>query len=88
MNDEDLPEETLAMLLKLLPPAPEGWLQAAKELPAARAQIDGLIARAEQDAEFRAQVVNDLEQALRSEGIEATPTLRRELARRLERDER
>jgi hypothetical protein len=87
MADEPLPEETIAMLLALLPPAPEAWVQAARQLPAARAQIDGLVARAEQDAEYRARVVSDLEEALRAEGIEPSAVVRRELARRLERDE-
>jgi hypothetical protein len=44
------------------------------------------VARAEQDAEYRARLVADLEQALAADGIEPTPTLRRELERRLEAD--
>jgi hypothetical protein len=87
MTDEALPEETLAMLLTLLPPAPDAWIQAAKELPAARAQIASLVARAEHDAEFRARIVDDLENALKTEGIEPTQALQRELARRLENEE-
>jgi hypothetical protein len=84
VTENALPEEKLAMLLTLLPPAPEAWIQAAKELPAARAQIDGLVERAEQDAEYRRLVVQDLEQALLAEGIEPSLALQRELARRLE----
>jgi hypothetical protein len=87
MTREPLTEEELAQLLALLPPAPEAWVTAAKELPAARAQIDGLVARAEQDAEFRKEAIRDLERALLAEGIEPTPALRRELARRLENQE-
>jgi hypothetical protein len=82
----ELPEERIAGLLALLSPAPQAWVDAAKLLPAARAQIDGIVARAEQDAEYRARVVNDLEQALAADGIEPTPALRRELQRRLEAD--
>jgi DNA-binding transcriptional regulator YdaS (Cro superfamily) len=85
VTDDALPEEKLAMLLALLPPAPEGWAEAAKALPAARAQLDGLIARAERDAAYREDVLLDLEQALRAEGIEPNPALQRELARRLAR---
>ena len=43
-------EERLAELLALLPPAPRAWVQAAQELPLARQQVDGLVARAEADA--------------------------------------
>ena len=86
MPDGSLPEERLAALLALLPPAPEAWVEAAKQLPAARAQLDGIVARAEQDAEYRDRLVADLEQALAADGIEPTPTLRRELERRLEAD--
>jgi DNA-binding transcriptional regulator YdaS (Cro superfamily) len=86
MTDQHLPEERLAALLALLPPAPEAWVEAARQLPAARAQIDGIVARAEQDAAYRARVVNDLEQVLAADGIEPTDALRRELARRLASD--
>ena len=82
MPDGSLPEERLAALLAFLPPAPEAWVEAAKQLPAARAQLDGIVAR----AEYRARLVADLEKALAADGIEPTPTLRRELERRLEAD--
>ena len=36
MADEELPEERLAALLALLPPAPEAWVEAAKQLPGRR----------------------------------------------------
>jgi hypothetical protein len=86
MTDERSPEELLAALLALLPPAPEAWLEAAKQLPAARAQIDGIVARAERDAAYRASVVGDLERALAADGIEPSEALLRELARRLAND--
>jgi hypothetical protein len=86
MPEGPLPEERLAELLALLLPAPQAWVAAAVQLPAARAQIEVIVARAEQDAEYRARLVHDLEQALASDGIEPTPTLRRELTRRLEAD--
>jgi hypothetical protein len=68
-------EERIAELLRLLPPAPVGWVQAAQELPAARTEIAALVARAEADAAFRARVVADLEAALEAEGIQATPSV-------------
>ena len=86
MTDDRSPEEQLAELLALLPPAPRAWVEAAKQLPAARAQIDGIVERAEQDAGYRARVVSDLEQALAADGIEPSAALRRELARRLASD--
>jgi type VI protein secretion system component VasF len=83
MTDETTPEEQLAALLALLPPAPQAWIDAAAQLPAARAQIDTIVEQAEQDAAYRARLVADLEQALAADGIESTPALRRELTRRL-----
>jgi hypothetical protein len=73
MNGYD--EERIAELLRLLPPAPVGWVRAAQELPAARDGIAALVSRAEADAAFRAKVVADLETALEAEGIEATPSV-------------
>jgi len=67
--------ERIAELLRLLPPPPEGWIRAAQELPQARAELDALVARAEDDAAFRAQVVADLEAALEAEGIDPTPSV-------------
>jgi len=75
--------EELAQLLALLPPAPEGWVEAAQELPRARAGLDALIARAEQDAELRARILGDLERALTESNLEPTPRLVEEARRRL-----
>jgi hypothetical protein len=78
-------EERLAELLALLPPAPRAWVQAAQELPLARQQLDGLVARAEADAAFRAQVLADLETALAAAGVEPRPAVVESLRRRLAR---
>jgi hypothetical protein len=86
MTDEHLPEEELAALLAMLPPAPAAWVAAATELPAARAQIDSIVARAQQDAAYRAEVLGDLERALAADGVEPTEAVRRELERRLASD--
>ena len=64
-------EERLGELLRLLPEVPEGWVRAAQELPAARAALDTLVARAEADAAERERIVADLEAALVAEGVEA-----------------
>ena len=79
-------EERIAALLGLLPPPPAGWVRAAQELPRARAEIAALVARAEEDAAFRALVVADLEAALEAEGIEATPSVVAALRTRLSAD--
>ena len=72
-------EERLGELLRLLRPAPEGWVRAAQELPFARRTLDEIVARAEADAELRAALVADLEAALEREGIEPRPHLVEEL---------
>jgi hypothetical protein len=72
-------EERIGELLRLLRPAPEGAVRAAQELPAARAAIDEIVARAEADAALRARLVADLEAELRAEGYEATPAVVRAL---------
>lgn len=66
-------EEHLGRLIGLLPPAPEGWVRAAQEIPAFRAMLDGIVARAEADAVFRAEVLADLEAAVAEAGLEPEP---------------
>ena len=63
-------EERIAVLLRLLRPAPEGWVRAAQELPAARRTLDDIVARAEADAAFRKALIADLERALEGAGYE------------------
>ena len=65
--------EQLARLIGVLPLAPEGWVQAAKELPLARRGLDDIVARAEADVAFRARLVTDLESALAEEGYQPSP---------------
>ena len=76
-------EERLGELMRLLPPAPDGWIEAAQVLPAARAGIDALVARAEHDAALRQALAEDLEGALRAAGIEPRPAVVDHLRRRL-----
>jgi hypothetical protein len=68
-------EERIAALLRLLPPPPQGWIEAAQQLPLARAAIESIVARAEADTAFRARLVADLEAALEETGVEATPSV-------------
>jgi hypothetical protein len=76
-------EERLGEVLRLLRPAPEGWVDAAAQLPRLRAVLDDLVARAESDAAFRAALVADLEATLAREGVEPTHRALSELRTRL-----
>jgi hypothetical protein len=80
----DFDEQRIGELLRLLPVVPEGWVRAAQELPQARAEFAGIVARAEADAVFRAKVVADLEAALEAEGIDPIPSVVAALRVRLE----
>ena len=82
MNGYD--EERIGRLLRLLPPAPEGWVRAAQELPTARAALDELVARAEQDAAFRQELTADLERAIAAAGYEPSSFVVSRLRRLLE----
>jgi hypothetical protein len=78
------PEERIAELLRALPAPPPGLAEAAKELPAARRELDTIVERIERDERFRALVRADLERALRAEGVEPTPAVVALLRRSLE----
>lgn len=76
-------EERLGELLRLLRPAPTGWVAAASQLPRLRTVLDDLVERAEADAAFRAALVADLEAAVSREGVEPTERALEELRTRL-----
>ena len=75
-------EERIGELLRLLLPAPTGWVQAAQELPGARRSLDEIVARAEADREFREALIADLEAALAQAGFEPTRVVVSELRKR------
>lgn len=75
-------EERLGALLRLMRPAPAGWLRAAQELPTARRSLDTIVERAEADLEFRKALIADLEAALEHEGVEPDRRLIEELRKR------
>lgn len=79
-------EERLAALLRLLPPAPPGWVEAAQQLPSAREAIESIVARATEDTVYRARVLADLEAALAAEGFEPSPAAMAALRGRLATD--
>ena len=76
-------EERLGVLLRLLRPAPAGWVRAAQELPGARLVFDDIVTRAEADRAFRAALIADLESALAAEGYEPDGRVIEELRTRL-----
>jgi hypothetical protein len=76
-------EERLGVLLRILRPAPTGWVQAAQELPAARRTFDEIVLRAEADAVFRTALIADLEHALAAEGYEPDRRILDEIRERL-----
>ena len=76
-------EERLGALLRLLRPAPLGWVRAAQELPAARRTLDEIVARAEADLAFRNALLVDLETALAAEGFEPDRRVLDEIRARL-----
>ncbi len=76
-------EVRLGELLRILRPAPEGWVRAAQELPFARRTLDEIVARAETDLAFRKALIADLEQALAADGYEPDRRIIGELRERL-----
>ena len=76
-------EERLGELLRVLRPAPQGWVRAAQELPHARRTFDDIVARAEADLVFREALLSDLESALAREGYEPDHRVIAELRVRL-----
>jgi hypothetical protein len=79
-------EERLGVLLRLLRPAPVGWVRAAQELPTARRTFDEIVARAEADLAFRTALLADLETALAAEGYEPDRRILGEIRERLNND--
>ena len=69
------PEERIAELLRALPAPPQGLVEAAKELPAARRELETILERLGRDQRFRELAQADLEEALRVEGVEPTPAV-------------
>jgi len=75
-------DERIGELLRVLPPAPTGWVEAAQELPVARRSLDEIVARAEADLAFREALVADLESTLALKGYEPNRRVMDELKRR------
>jgi len=79
-------EERLGRLIGRHPPAPEGWLTASQQLPAARQGLDGIAARATADPTFREALIADLEAALSQAVYQPHPPVVEALRRRFATD--
>jgi hypothetical protein len=71
--DDRTPEELLGELLAMLPPAPAGWVAAARELPSARRALEEIDQRVLSGAESRARETAELEAALQRAGLDPSP---------------
>jgi hypothetical protein len=85
VDDTAHDEEQLGRLLRVLEPAPDAWVPAAAELPAARRALAEIGPRVLDDADRRAAQIAQLEAALRDAGYEPTPALVEALRRDLQR---
>ena len=69
--------------MRLLPPPPLRWVQAAKELPFVQDEIAEILARAAGDAEFDQALRTDPETALEQEGYALSSDVVAHMLRRL-----
>ncbi|HEX6228243.1 MAG TPA: hypothetical protein VFZ41_02150 [Solirubrobacterales bacterium] len=76
-------EDQLAKALESLPPAPSAWVEAAKELPRMRSEIDGIVERATHDAAYRRAVIKAMESSLAETSDESERRSLDELRERL-----
>jgi hypothetical protein len=76
-------EEKLGEILGALPPAPEAWVRAAKDLPLMQQGLDEIVQRANADEEYRRRVIENplavLEEAEVVAHVDAVEILRRRL---------
>lgn len=82
MSEVPYHEEQLGRLIGTLPPAPEGWVAAAAELPQARRALAGIEQELAGEDAREAETAR-LEQALAQAGYEPTPELVRAVRREL-----
>jgi hypothetical protein len=64
-------EEQLGELVGALPPAPQAWVEAAKEAPLSHRRLEAVLERAEADDEYRRRLVTDPERALEEADVVA-----------------
>lgn len=82
-RDRTLDEIAVGRLIAGLPPAPQGWVEAAHEIPTTQAELESIIDRIERDEQFRAAVQADIAEALTEAGFTADDTLVERLRKQL-----
>jgi hypothetical protein len=80
-------ELEIGRLIRLLPPAPAEWTQAAQELPFLSAELTGILERAHGDGRFRHALRADADAALREHGYDLSPSVLAHLMRLLPEDD-
>jgi len=78
-------EEAIGRLLAALPPAPADWVESVANLPQTRRDADRIVELAEEDQQFRAAAMENLQAALREIGYEPTTPLLAAVRERLQR---
>ncbi len=76
-------DHEIQRLMRLLPPPPPRWVQAAKELPFVQDEIAEILARAADDAEFDRALRSDPALALEQGGYELSYDVVAHVIRRL-----
>jgi hypothetical protein len=79
-------EERLGEILSALPPAPEAWVGAARDIPLREQEIDPIVERADTDEEYRRRVIEDPAAALEEADVIAHVDTIEILKRRLDAD--
>ena len=77
-------EEELGEILSALPPVPEAWVEAAKDIPVARRRLEEIVERADADDDYRRRVIEDPEAALEEAEVVAHSETIEILRRRLD----
>jgi hypothetical protein len=77
----NMDEHELGRFLRLLPPAPAEWTQAARELPFLTAELTDILERARGDGDFRDGLRTDAGTTLRQHGYDLSPSVLAHLMR-------
>jgi hypothetical protein len=80
-------DHELGRMVRMLPPAPATWVEAAQALPFLKHELDSILARAEGDAGFRKALRADPDAALHNEGYDLSPSVVAHLMRKLPPDQ-
>jgi hypothetical protein len=76
-------DHELGRMVRMLPPAPAAWVEAAQALPFLKDELDSILARAQDDPRFRKALRDDPNGALHDEGYDLSPTVVAHLMRKL-----